>query len=74
MLPALCPPRICGIRKGAPDIASIPPATTIPALPARIRSWPSITAFIPEPQTLLIVLAPVASASPAARAACRAGA
>src|SRR5262249_761580 len=36
--------------------------------------WPSITAFMPEPHTLLMVVAPVASGSPAPRAAWRAGA
>src|SRR3984885_3318942 len=53
---------------------SMPPDTTISADPARMMSWASIVAFIPEPQTLLIVVAPVASGNPAPRAACRAGA
>ena len=39
-----------------------------------MMSWASIVAFMPEPQTLLMVVAPVASGSPAPRAACRAGA
>ena len=37
---------------------SIPPATTTSALPAFNKSDASITAFKPEPQTLLIVVAP----------------
>ena len=35
---------------------SMPPATTILAEPARIASWPSMAAFMPEPQTLLTVV------------------
>jgi hypothetical protein len=53
---------------------SMPPATTMSAEPAAIRSWASMVAFMPEPHTLLTVVAPVASGSPALRAACRAGA
>src|ERR1700734_4314952 len=53
---------------------SMPPDTTISADPARMMSWASIVAFIPEPQTLLMVVAPVASGNPAPRAACLAGA
>src|SRR6202522_2257154 len=53
---------------------SMPPDTTISAEPAWIMSWASIVAFIPEPQTLLMVVAPVASGDPAPRAACLAGA
>src|SRR5262245_16471702 len=53
---------------------SMPPATMMSADPAVIRSWPSITAFMPEPHTLLTVVAPVASGRPAPRAAWRAGA
>jgi hypothetical protein len=41
---------------------SMPPATTMSWLPARIRSWPSMAAFMPEPQTLLTVVAPVEEA------------
>src|SRR6185369_13961542 len=52
----------------------MPPETTMPADPARRRSWPSMVAFMPEPQTLLTVVAPTASGKPAARAAWRAGA
>ena len=37
-------------------------------------SWPSMVAFIAEPQTLLIVAQPAESGSPACKAAWRAGA
>ena len=53
---------------------SMPPATTHAALPARIRSVASMVAFMPEPHTLLMVVAPVPSGIPAARMAWRAGA
>ena len=53
---------------------SIPPATAIRALPARIRSWASIAAFMPEPHILLMVVAVADSGRPAAKAAWRAGA
>ena len=43
-------------------------------VPARIKSVASMVAFIPEPQTLLIVVAPQLSGSSACRIACRAGA
>src|SRR6476661_472452 len=52
---------------------SMPPDSTIPAEPALMISWASMVAFMPEPQTLLTVVAPVASGSPAPRAAWRAG-
>ena len=39
-----------------------------------MMSCASMVAFMPEPQTLLMVVAPVASGSLAPRAACRAGA
>ena len=52
----------------------MPPATTASAEPAAIMSWPSISAFIPEPQTLFRVAQGVASERPAPRAAWRAGA
>ena len=52
----------------------MPPATTTSAEPALIRSWPSITAFMPEPQTLLMVVQPADVGMPAASAAWRAGA
>ena len=53
---------------------SMPPDTTMSAEPALMMSCASMVAFMPEPQTLLMVVAPVASGSPAPRAACRAGA
>src|SRR5688500_5466015 len=53
---------------------SMPPAMTTVADPALIRSWPSMIAFMPEPHTLLMVVAPAASGMPAARDAWRAGA
>jgi hypothetical protein len=53
---------------------SMPPATTTAASPARIADAPIITAFNPEPQTLLMVVALTLSGSPAFSAAWRAGA
>src|SRR5690606_2802517 len=61
-------------RCGALVIDSMPPATTARAEPALMMSWASITAFMPEPQTLLMVVQPAASGMPAARDAWRAGA
>src|SRR5690606_10912418 len=61
-------------RCGALVIDSMPPATTTLAEPALIRSWPNITAFMPEPHTLLMVVQPADGGSPAPSAACRAGA
>src|ERR1700682_6135747 len=51
---------------------SMPPDTTISAEPALMMSCASMVAFMPEPQTLLMVVAPVASGSLAPRAAARA--
>ena len=48
---------------------SMPPATTMLALPAAIRSWASMTAFMPEPQTLLMVVQGTDWGSPAPSAA-----
>src|SRR6516162_4826606 len=59
---------------GALVIDSMPPATTTLAEPALIRSWPNMIAFMPEPQTLLIVVQPTDFGKPAAIAAWRAGA
>src|SRR5512144_2430856 len=59
---------------GALVIDSMPPATTTLAEPALIRSLASMIAFMPEPQTLLIVVQPADFGSPAASAAWRAGA
>jgi hypothetical protein len=74
VLPNLMPVREPIIRCGALVMLSMPPATTMRAEPALIASCPSITAFMPEPQTLLIVVAPVDTGMPAAMAAWRAGA
>src|SRR5690606_19247532 len=73
-LPYLMPVREPLSRCGALVIDSMPPATTTSAEPALIRSWPSIIAFMPEPQTLLMVVQPVAAGRPAPSAAWRAGA
>src|SRR5690606_21902069 len=61
-------------RCGALVIDSMPPATTTFAEPALIASWASITAFIPDPQTLLMVVQPADTGMPAPSEACRAGA
>src|ERR1700678_7035 len=53
---------------------SMPPDTTMSAEPAWMMSCASIVAFMPDPQTLLMVVAPVASGNLAPRAAWRAGA
>ena len=53
---------------------SMPPATIRSASPTRIAWLPSMAAFMPEPQTLLMVAAPTVAGMPALRAACRAGA
>ena len=59
---------------GAFDIDSIPPVTTTSTSPARIIESAISTARIEEAQTLLIVSAGTSIGSPAAIAACRAGA
>ncbi len=51
---------------------SVPPAATTPASPQAIAWQASITAFSPEPQTLLIVVAPTPAGSPAPSETCRA--
>ena len=53
---------------------SMPPATTMSAEPATIRSCASIAAFIADPHILLTVVQPTASGTPALSDACRAGA
>jgi hypothetical protein len=53
---------------------SMPPATMRSASPARIAEAPIITAFRPDPHTLLMVVALTDSGSPAFSAAWRAGA
>src|SRR5690606_25159745 len=61
-------------RCGALVMDSMPPATTTLAEPALMASWASITAFMPEPHTLLMVVQPAAGGMPAPSAAWRAGA
>ena len=50
---------------------SMPPATMSSASPARMADAPIITAFSPEPHTLLMVVALTPSGSPAFSAASR---
>jgi hypothetical protein len=52
---------------------SVPPATTMSALPVMIVCAPTISALIEEAQTLLMVVATVDSGSPAPIAHWRAG-
>ena len=56
-LPIRRPSRTRGSRYGALLIDSMPPATAISMSPVAIPWAASITAFSPEPQTLLIVIA-----------------
>ncbi len=72
--PKRLPVRELGIMCGALLIDSMPPATTTRAEPALTRSCASMIAFMPEPHTLLMVVAPVDCGMPAASAAWRAGA
>ena len=62
------------VIRGALLMLSMPPAKIVSPLSACKRSVASIIAFIPEPQTLLIVVAPQASGRPAFLMACLAGA
>ena len=55
-------------------IDSMPPATATSMSPVAMPWAASITAFSPEPHTLLIVSAATVSGSPPRSAACRAGA
>ena len=52
----------------------MPPATMTSLLPASMRSWASMVAFMPEPHALLIVVQPADSGRPGAEQAWRAGA
>jgi hypothetical protein len=45
---------------------SIPPAIITPLVPARIWSWAKMIACMPEPQSLLMVVAPAVLGIPAA--------
>src|SRR6058998_3190205 len=67
------PHRASLTRYGARLIDSMPPARTTSAEPARIMSEANITAWSPEPHTLLTVTAPTRSSRPADTAAWRAG-
>lgn len=67
------PSREPGSTWGAALMFSWPPATTISASPATTAFAASITAFRPEPHTLLIVMPGTAFGSPAAISAWRAG-
>src|ERR1039458_9199200 len=71
--PRRYPLRACGSRYGALVIDSMPPATTMELFPVCTACAARATAFNPEPQTLLIVMAPVAGDKPPKIAACRAG-
>ena len=55
------------------DMDSVPPATTMEALPVRIVCAPRIMAFRPEAQTLFTVVATVDSGREAPSAHCLAG-
>jgi len=63
-----------GQEYGAFDIDSMPPDTTMSASRPGSDRGPSMVAFMPDPHTLLTVVAPTASGRPAARIAWRAGA
>ncbi len=67
------PVRACGKRYGQLDIDSIPPATTISLSPSVTACAASATAFKPEPQTLLIVIAATRGSHSPFSAAWRAG-
>src|SRR5205814_5776881 len=67
------PSRTRGSRYGQLLIDSIPPATAMSMSPTRMPWSASITAFSPEPHTLLIVSAATWSGRPPFSAACRAG-
>lgn len=67
------PSREPGSTCGAALMFSWPPAMTISASPAMIALAASITAFRPEPQTLLMVMPGTAVGRPALITAWRAG-
>ena len=67
------PSREPSITCGDALMFSCPPATMICASPLRIACAASITAFSPEPHTLLIVIAGTVTGRPALIAAWRAG-
>ena len=53
---------------------SIPPAIMMSLVPAAIRSWASMAAFMPDLHILLMVVQPTDLGMPAPSDACRAGA
>ena len=71
--PMRWPSREPGSTCGARLMLSWPPAITISASPSRIACAASITAFRPEPQTLLIVSAGTLCGRPALMTVWRAG-
>ncbi len=73
-LPSRYPNRALRSRNGAWFIDSMPPATYTSPSPARIAAAANMIDLRPEPQTRLIVVAGVVSASPARSSAWRAGA
>ena len=68
------PPRMCGSGRARCSSTPCRPATTTSASPSAIAWAPAMTAFRPEPQTLLRVVAGTVSGMPAKMAAWRAGA
>ena len=68
------PSRARGRRYGALLIDSMPPATAMSMSPSAMPCAASMTAFNPEPQTLLMVSAATSLLRPPPSAACRAGA
>src|SRR5687768_5910379 len=72
-LPSRSPQRPPGSRYGAPLMLSVPPATMISASAHFTACAASITAFSPDPQTLLTVCAGTESGMPARMEAWRAG-
>src|SRR6266436_4598401 len=71
--PRRYPVRACGKRYGQLDMDSIPPATTISLSPSCTACAASATAFNPEPQTLLMVIAATRGSHPPFSAAWREG-
>ena len=70
--PIRAPQRSSGRVKGAWDIFSVPPATTISASPATMARAASITVFMPEPHTMFTVKAGTLYGIPAFTPTCRA--
>src|SRR6056297_600228 len=72
--PMRIPARALGSRYGAWLMFSMPPAIMMLLVPALIWSWAMITACMPEPHILLMVVQPELSGMPEAHDAWRAGA